>query len=239
MVKKTTENSKNFCSFAMLFKINDEMRDRIIEVALNLFLKNGVRAITMDDIANNNGISKRTLYEIFKDKNNLLINCLNRLEKIKEEAYSKNYINDVDIVDMFLHMLQYGTQMIKTINPLFVEDIKKFHYQVWQDCDQKMRAQDMKFHSFILRKGIDLKLFRADINVEVVTGILLAQMQIIADESIFPSNKYSKHDIFENMLVNYVRGISTPAGIKLIDEKLDKYKRGLVRFEYKTNNRII
>lgn len=204
------------------------MKERIIESSLKLFFQNGIRAITMDDIARQNGISKRTLYEMFKDKNDLLANCIELFEQQKQEMYEKNFDSNGDIIDIFIYFLQYGAKMFKTINPLFMTDLKKFHFQI---LNSKIEKQDIEFHTTILKRGVAEGLFRSDINIDIVTKILLAQMQMLGDENLFPSIGYSKIEVFENMLVCYMRGISTDEGIRLINERLDKYRKGELKFE--------
>lgn len=205
-----------------------ELKDRIIEESIKQFFQRGVRAITMDDVAKKMGISKRTLYEMFKDKDDLLVHCLQFFDGERKRVVQQVRETAPDIIAVFFSFLQLGVQSFKTINPLFVLDLKKYHYEVWYEFDRQFEIQDIELNTSILSEGIEEGLFRSDINKDVVTKILMAQMRILADEEVFPSNQYSKMEVFENILINYVRGISTEKGIRKIDERLDRYRQGVL-----------
>jgi AcrR family transcriptional regulator len=196
-----------------------------------MFFQSGIRAITMDDIARKNGISKRTLYEMFKDKNELLGQCLDLFEKQKQDAHARGLGAGGDIIDIFFYFLQYAAKLFKVINPLFISDLTKFHFDLLQSYYQRIEKQDEEFHAGLLKRGIEEGIFRDDLNIHIVTKILLVQVRMIGDDSLFPMTDFTRIEVFENMLVCYVRGISTEVGIKMLNDRLQMYRNGLIKFE--------
>lgn len=198
------------------------VKEKIIEQATEMFLRSGIKAITMDDIARESGVSKRTIYENFRDKNDLLRNCLLVIDTkytIEHEAIVEQSDN---IIHMIFGLMKLGVKAIDQINPLFYDDLKKYHTAIWKDVyktgAEKQRAQTLS----ILRKGINQKIFRKEIDLEIVTILLMEQLRIMPDKSIFPYGKFSQRVIFENVIINFFRGIATRKGLDLIDSMLEE-----------------
>ena len=171
----------------------------------------------MDDIAQNLSMSKRTIYENFRDKNELLRSCIDRILAEQYEDSEKIIYNTGNVIETIFEVIQYGIRALRTINPLFELDLKKFHFQLWMEVKQK--SNEVRFNQLyrLLRKGINENLFRKNINVEVVSKIFLGQLSILSDDQTFPKDKFEMEVVFENMVINFARGIATAKGLELID----------------------
>ncbi len=199
-----------------------EVKERIIEEATEMFFKSGIKAITMDDIARELGISKRTLYEIFKDKDDLLKKCLKYMDEKFEREYELIVLESDNAISEVLGLLRLGIYAIKTINPLFGSDMKKYHFQIYNEVLKVNQEKQITQIKTILKKGIGQGLFRDNIDMEVVGILLNEQLKIISDETVFPEQKFSKVVVFENVVISFFRGISTQKGIELIDRYFEK-----------------
>jgi TetR/AcrR family transcriptional regulator, cholesterol catabolism regulator len=174
----------------------------------------------MDDIANNLGISKKTIYQHFEDKDALVYQLMkSELEQDKcewqeLERTSKNVIEKtVKSMDLF-------KQAFTEINPSAFFDIKKYHPNTWQ------LFQDHK-QNFILgtiikdlREGIEQGLFRNNIKVEILAKLRLEQVEMGFDPQIFPASKFSIVDVEVTMLDHFFRGIMTEKGLCVYEECL-------------------
>lgn len=197
-----------------------ELKDRIIEEAIRLFIKFGIRHVTMDDIANNLAISKRTLYEVFKDKNELINTCMLNLMIKQEARYRQLQAESSNVLELMIKNMLDGVQALDKINPVFFSDLKKYYPIVW---DQKHREHKEKGLNHIytqLRKGVNEGFFRKEINLELVAKLFHEQLNLIGDDQIFPKEDYNYSDLFKNLVINFLRGISTQKGIDLIDENV-------------------
>lgn len=113
-----------------------------------------------------------------------------------------------------------GVQALDKINPVFFSDLKKYYPTVW---DQKHREHKEKGLNHIytqLRKGVNEGFFRKEINLELVAKLFHEQLNLIGDDQIFPKEDYNYSDLFKNLVINFLRGISTQKGIDLIDENV-------------------
>lgn len=194
---------------------------RIISQSSDLFIRFGIKAITMDEISREIGVSKRTIYENFKDKDELLRSCLIYLDEYYDREKDKLIIDSNNTIDMVFRVLKHGVNTINSINPLFFTDLKKYHYKIWNDTYRMNSERHLAQTITSLKKGINEGLYRREIDIEIVAKLLHEQLRILSEEQIFPSARYSKTSVFENIIINFIRGIATRRGLDLIEEYQD------------------
>lgn len=198
-----------------------EVRDRIVEEGTKQFFQYGIRNVTMDDIAVSLGMSKRTVYEIFKDKGELVETCINNLT-IKEDKKVLEVVNQsANVIEATFVFMREGINAMNSINPVFFKDLQKLYPLLWKRIDAELKTKRRSLSARFLKKGIQEGLFRKDLNVEIISKLFHEQMNLLVDESIFPRDKYDHREIFQSMMINFTRGISTSKGIEIIDEILD------------------
>ncbi len=194
------------------------IKERVLAQAAEMFVKSGIRAITMDDISRETGVSKRTIYENFKDKDELLRSCLIYMDSIHEKETDEFILGAQNTIDLVLTFLKHGINAISRINTLFFVDLKRYHYRIWKETYLINYEKNLSRSYTILKKGINEGLFRKEIDVEIVAKLLHEQIRIMSDEQIFPSDRYPKTIVFEHILINFLRGIATSKGLTLIEE---------------------
>ncbi len=197
------------------------VKEKIIEKAIALFLRSGIRAITMDDISREAGVSKRTIYENFKDKDDLLRNCMIAMDIEYTKEHEAVVQQSENIIQLVFGLMKLGIKAINQINPLFFDDLRRYHIRVWKEV-YKISAEKQRTQTLtILRKGINQGVFRKEIDLEIVTILLMEQLRMMPDKTIFPHDKFSQSVIFENVIINFFRGIATKKGLELIDNLLE------------------
>lgn len=198
-----------------------ELHERIIEEATQQFFRYGIRNVTMDDIAASLGISKRTVYEKFKDKTELVQSCLKEIARNHEERNQQIISGSGNVIETIFAFMQEGIKTMNCINPVFFLDLKKFYPKVWSSVhEENVRTAQNLTHK-LLRKGLNEGVFRKDINIPIVSKLFHEQMNLISDESVFPKEEYNHVEVFKNLIINFMRGISTTKGIEIIDKILD------------------
>ena len=194
-----------------------DVRKRVLTEATSLFFQNGIRNITMDDIAGKMGISKRTIYETFKDKNELLISCFEEYSKERYKVNEEIIKNSQNVLAAICSFIQSGAVAVDLLNPSFFSDMRKHYNDIWVLASKQQNEKNYNLAFRLLRKGINEGIFRKDINIDIVVKIILAQMKLLVDNEVFSSDKYSRSEVFKNMVINFIRGIATNRGIELID----------------------
>lgn len=198
-----------------------ELRDRIIEVSSDLFMSNGCKSVTMDEVAAANGISKRTLYEHFKDKTNLLEECLLMMEEKMKMLGEKAFSGSKSIIELVCLEHESQSDMMINMRIRFFEELKKYYPALYE----KMHKRFTDFHKVTTRKFLERGqkegLFLINIDMKVVGRMVFEIATIIQNSEIFSLANHSRKQLFRETMVMYFRGISTEEGIKMIDKYLN------------------
>ncbi|TYA52435.1 TetR/AcrR family transcriptional regulator [Formosa maritima] len=198
------------------------MKDKIISNASELFITYGFKSVTMDDIANNLGISKKTIYQHFDNKTKLVeattmhmfeiishgIDCICELEKNPiEELY--------DIKSFVMQHLKDEKSspqyQLQKYYPKISATLKKKQFEVMQEC-----VIDN------LKRGVKTNIFRPDINIEFISRIYFNSMVSLKDQDLFPLNNFSMNMLMDNYLEYHLRGICTPNGLNILTKIINK-----------------
>jgi AcrR family transcriptional regulator len=194
-----------------------ETQIRILTKSHELFMLYGIRSVSMDEIANHLGMSKKTIYQYFKDKDALVEGVINIEIEMHQDEFSKYAaISENAIHEIFL-TLDTVEEMLKHMNPSVMFDLQKFHSTAFE----KFRTHKNTFFYDIIKANIERGkqegLFRADIHVDVLTRFRLANMFLMFDFEHFPSNKFTPIQIISETTDNFLHGMSTQAGLKAIE----------------------
>jgi len=194
-----------------------ETQIRILTKSHELFMLYGIRSVSMDEIANHLGMSKKTIYQYFKDKDALVEGVINIEIEMHQDEFSKYAaISDNAIHEIFL-TLDTVEEMLKHMNPSVMFDLQKYHSTAFE----KFRTHKNTFFYEIIKANIERGkqegLFRADIDIDVLTRYRLANMFLMFDFEHFPSNKFTPIQIISETTDNFLHGMSTQAGLKVIE----------------------
>ncbi len=198
-----------------------EVRDRIIEEATKQFFQFGIRNVTMDEIAVTLGISKRTVYEIFKDKSELVQTCIGKLTEYQDKNIVKVVSESSNVIEAIFVFMREGIKAMNSINPVFFKDFEKLYPALWRKLEKEALAKRLELSVKLLTAGVDQGLFRKDMNTEIVSKLFHTQINLLTDDTVFPRDKYNHAEVFQNMIINFTRGISTQRGIEIIDKILE------------------
>ncbi|MDR0713866.1 MAG: TetR/AcrR family transcriptional regulator [Bacteroidales bacterium] len=196
------------------------IKEHIIKASIELFMQYGVKNTTMDDIAKHAGISKRTIYENFKNKENLLSDGLNRFCE-ESRAFEQVLANTSNVVEAIVIMLKKDTEECRKLHYFIVEDIRKYAPEVYQNLLSVHKAEGQKRIEDLVKKGIQEGVFRNDLNPEIVAAVFACQSEGISTNSR-KFDKFSCFELFENMILLYLRGLCTPKGVEILDQTLSK-----------------
>ncbi len=189
---------------------------RITEEAEKLFMKYGIRAVTMDMIASELGMSKRTIYEKFHDKDTLLAHVIKNKSEKQKEVFHKLDESCENVIELIFTILSAAFSQIREASPNYMLDLKKYHHKVYKMVCSRGDIRNSEMSLAILKRGVKEKIFRHDINIEMVNEGVQGFIDAAQAGDLFSSGKFSRFDIIDNLLINYLRGISTELGIQLL-----------------------
>ncbi|WP_420603279.1 TetR/AcrR family transcriptional regulator [Flagellimonas sp.] len=193
------------------------MREKILHKATELFLNLGFKSVTMDDLANEMGISKKTIYSHFENKTKLVEESTmdlfwyisNGIDEII--ALQKNPIEELYEIKKFvmLHLKNEKSSpqyQLQKYYPKIHETLKKKHYEVMQCC-----VLDN------VKRGMEMEIYRDNLNAEFVSRIYFTGVTSIKDNNLFPMQIFSMPQLMDYYLEYHLRGIVTPKGRKILN----------------------
>ena len=192
-----------------------EIKDRIIEKAGELFFQYGIKNISMDELASSLGMSKRTIYENFKDKEDILRSLILKLGDERNKIFKEFLEKGLNVVEIFINVIEIQKKM-PVSNAKFLQDIYKY-YPMTAKLIQKKIEKDNEFLREFLLTGIGQGYIRDDLNVEVTAFLVEQSTYTYIRASYLEKPPFSFSELFYTMMINFVRGISTEKGIRSID----------------------
>lgn len=205
-----------------------EIQERIAQKAYDLFLQYGIRSISMDEIAARLGISKKTIYLFFADKDALVDSVIDIVVQTNEsECYGCRLECENPVHEVFIAK-DIVQEMLRTMNPTIMYDLQKYHpaaFQKISDHKNKFLYKQIKEN---IEKGIELQLYRADVNVEILARYRLATTFMLFSPDFFPPGKHKPDIIMEEISIHFLYGLATPKGIKLIQKYQQQRQNKLI-----------
>ncbi|HEX2969952.1 MAG TPA: TetR/AcrR family transcriptional regulator [Bacteroidales bacterium] len=188
-----------------------DTRDRVIEEAAGMFRTYGIRAVTMDMLAARMGISKRTLYELFRDKDELLLGVI-KMMSVKRASLIKHCLETSEnVIEAIFMILDVMMEHFGNLSPAFKLDMKRYHNEFLKKMDPDMLTPDNSKE--VLVRGIGQGIFREDIDIDLTDRCLKGLTKI--NEKEMPED-YENEALIRDFFINYLRGISTQKGLELI-----------------------
>lgn len=198
-----------------------ELRERIVVTAMEAFRTKGIRSITMDDIAAALGISKRTLYEVFADKESLLRECILKAQADRDRYLQQVYEESHNVLEVILAVFQKSIEVFHQTNKRFFEDIKKYP-KVYEIMRARQDSDSVKTMSFF-KVGVDQGIFRSDVNFAIVNMLVREQFDVLLNTDV--CNEYPFIEVYESIMFTYIRGISTEKGAKVLEDFIQEYRK--------------
>lgn len=200
-----------------------DTKDKILKGAESLFMKYGVRSISMDDIARHLSVSKKTLYQHFADKEDIITMVSQAHMQRSLEEFNDIRANATDAIDELARMSVCLKRNMEEINPTLLFDLQKYHpraWAAWQDFKMKCIYESVQRN---LQQGITEGYYRSDINPEIISIVRMAQVEIAFDDRTFPQHRFRLAEVQMQIFDHFVHGIVSDKGRKLYE----KYKQNL------------
>jgi AcrR family transcriptional regulator len=183
---------------------------------MTLFARNGIKAVKMDDIARALNISKRTIYELYENKEVILFEGIKRYNQRREEEMSQFVKGNTNVMDIILNVYKVKVEEFRFTNPLFYDDLEK--YPDVMAYLEKNREENRKELIAFLNKGVKEGYFREDINNDLVTILFDSIGQLFLQKRLYA--RFSIESVLNNIMFISLRGICTIKGIEVLDNFL-------------------
>lgn len=196
-----------------------QLREKIIDSAMQEFTTRGIRSVTMDEIARKLLISKRTLYEIFSNKEELLLEGMKKgFQREYDMLVSYTNSQESDVIDVLMELYRIRMSELSEISPTFIIELGKYPkvMRFFQERSERRQREGVEY----VKRGIAEGYIRSDINLDLIFILVDAALDSAMKKEIY--KKFDMKTIYKNVLLLMLGGISTIKGQKKIEEELAK-----------------
>lgn len=202
-------------------RMNEDLKN-ILTKARELYTRFGIKSITMEDVAKEMGISKKTLYQHVKDKEDLVGKFVENEIELRQKDICKCFRIGFNAIEELFEISLFMNRLIKEQNPATEHDLKKYYPRHHQKIVKVRREGIYNYILLNLRKGKKEGLYRQEMNEEVIAKLYLSRSEIIEANNIFTLEEITSLEIFVELLKYHIRGIATPNGIIELEKKIEK-----------------
>ena len=204
-----------------LTEYKKELRGKLLTTAMEEFASRGIKAVKMDDIAAKLGISKRTMYEIYSTKEDILLEGILKHDENEERQFAEYMAKEPHTtMDIMIAFFCMQMKAASSVCPQFYSDLNKYQ-NVLKAIAKKHSERDMRALEFF-KKGVEEGYFRSDFDYTLLFTIVRQSMQYIMDSQLY--KQYGTQHLFRNMIMLFIRGFATQKGIQEFDKALEEYE---------------
>lgn len=180
----------------------------------------GIKSVTMFDISRESGVSKKTVYEHFKDKEELVQEGMQFILNGHEQHLNDFRQHSANAIEELMKEGEYMVMLGKTVNPVMLYEVQKYLPNIWKQIE--VFKQDCLLPAIItnLLRGIEEGLYRNEIQLDILARMRQLQLETVFDQHQFPGTKFNMHEVITHTSLHFVLGISTEKGRKIAENYL-------------------
>ncbi len=197
------------------------IRQEIIQASDTLFLKYGIKSISMDDIAREIGISKKTLYEHIESKEDLIKEIMQAHIEEDQQYITDIQSNQLDAIEQMIQIASYVVNILRKMNPRTMYDLKKYYRKIYTSWEIFQRVHIYEVIYKNLSDGIDKDLYRDNLDIDIITKLYVSNSMLIVDDTLFDATKYHRDKVFLEHIKYHMHSICTTKGLRLFKKYLN------------------
>lgn len=202
-------------------EMNQEL-ENILQRVGELYTKYGIKSITMDDVARELGISKKTLYQYVTNKNDLVSKVLDYLLDLKKCAFSDLLSKDLNAIEELLEVGIYIIKSIKDYNPSTQYDLKKYYPELYTKFHDVRKERMHQAILINIEKGKDQGLYREELDNEIIAKIQTSRFIHMSSDEFFDRDEMLKPQYVMELFIYHIRGIANKKGLEVLEKTLEK-----------------
>ena len=197
-------------------------KEKIVNGALELYMRMGVKSVNMDEVATNLGISKKTLYVYFDNKQDLVNHCFQKHYDLVSEMINTSAAQFENAIDELFAIDESCSLVMKQTNPYLLGELKRYYPNTWaliEQLKQKVLFNIMKNN---LNKGVEQGIYRKEIDVDIIAKLMISRIDALVNDEIFPLTHYDFRKLLTENRIYHIRGIATTKGINYLEQKINE-----------------
>ena len=204
--------------------MNNDHENILLKVR-QLYMKYGIKSITMDEVSNELGISKKTLYQFVADKDELVGKVLDYEIEIRQNQIFNCSKSSYNAVEELLEISEFMNRLIRDQNPATEHDLKKYYPHHYQKILKARREGVYSYILMNLKKGKEEGLYREELDAEIIAKLYLSRSESIHLNDLFTVEEYTSWELFLELITYHIRGIATKKGIVVFEKKIKELEK--------------
>ncbi len=198
-----------------------QKKKEIITGALRVFMQKGIKSVNMDDVSKELGISKKTLYLVVKDKEELVQKGVEVF--CKKEDLEMNLIQSksLNAIEESLEIKKWVLNVLDGIHPSVAFELEKYYPKVSRRMQEHRKKVIYKSLFENLLKGQEEGFYRKDLNPDIIVKIYISRIETLFDQRIFPLSEYALSNLYIESFNYNIRGIASEKGLKYLEKKVN------------------
>jgi AcrR family transcriptional regulator len=193
------------------------LKETILKEALVIFKQQGLEGIDDGNLMQQLDISQATFREIFAGMDDLVIQVIAYDAEVQEAKHRELLAQSGSAVEDIMILLQDGIEELTNTNPILYSQLQERYPDAWNLAQSHLHSYSYPQISGILNKGVLEGYFRRDINIQLVTKIIMEQLLMMLNPVVFPPERYNLSEVFRSIYLYYIRGICTETGARLAE----------------------
>lgn len=201
-----------------------EEKDIIIKAG-ELFVKYGIKSMTMDDIAREMGVSKKTLYQFVENKKDLVKKVMSLHIHNQQDCICEMHSAKGNAIDKLMEIGAFVNQHMRSLHPSVIFDLKKYHPEAWGYLNKHKEEFIYTTIKSNLEEGMSEGLYREDLKPDLVARLYMGMTNALIDPESFPADQFSKEELHNEMTKYHIRAVLSKKGIEYIKTKMEKNEK--------------
>jgi AcrR family transcriptional regulator len=207
--------------FVYICSMNDELSIILQRVHL-LYRKYGIRSVTMDDVSRELGISKKTLYQYVKDKDELVRKVVELDMTSQHDHMFESFKENLNAIEELTEIARCISFMLKEYSAVTEYDLKKYYPDLYIRIRELRRESMFRFIQDNLIKGKREGLYRKDLDVEILTKLVVSHIDSMFESEVITLSEFLEQHVFFEYFVYHLRGIVNENGLRILEDQLQK-----------------
>ena len=185
-------------------------KEEIVDGALGLFTRMGVKSVNMDEVATNLGISKKTLYVHFNNKQDLVQHCFQKHYDLVSEMIYATASQFDNAIDELFAIDESCSLVMKQTNPYLLGELKRYYPNTWALIDQLKQKVLFDILKNNLNIGIEQEIYRNEIDVNIIAKLMISRIDALINDELFPLTDYDFRKLLTENRIYHIRGLQLP-----------------------------
>jgi len=206
--------------------MTEEYQD-ILKKVFALYIKYGIKSVTMDDVAQELGISKKTLYQIVRDKHDLVERVASTERKWQMRSFEQVLDSGLNAIEQLIVVIRTVNRIMKEYSSTYLYDLKKYYPELYRNFRQEGREKmyDSMVHN--IKQGKKEGLYRKNLDEVIIAKLYMTRVEAIQDSEIFSESEIHSPGFFREVLVYHIRGMATEKGLQVLQDCLGNLETGV------------